>query len=303
MNVKGTFLCSRCRPAVHGRPRRRANRQRLVERSVLPDRGRLRRGDGLGLLAGKAAVMPSHRGAGSGSAPPGVHVFAISPGTVKTDMTASTFAGNWDDPDFWSPPELAAELVSFIASGALDALSGRSHSTQRRTTGGRSRTAAPRSWRATCTRCDFAPSKAAPSCVRSTRTGEAARAVRRTTTWWTRRRNHCGAPTRFGGRAPLDPATPLDATTQSVRLRGGRRRGPQRHRALGAVPAAEDPRRPLRRTPAPGSRTRTDIPPSTRMQPARTRSASRRERSAVTSPGRDTRGRSGCRRTFSSTAA
>ena len=76
---------------------------------------------------------------------------------------------------------------------------------------------------------------------------------RRTKTWWTRRRNHCGATTRFGGRAPLDPATPLDATTQSVRLRGGRRRGPQRHRALGAVPPAEDQRRPVRRTPAQGS--------------------------------------------------
>ena len=54
-----------------------------------------------------------------------MHVFAISPGTVKTEMTASTFAGNWDDSDFWSPPELGAELIGFIASGALDALSGR----------------------------------------------------------------------------------------------------------------------------------------------------------------------------------
>jgi hypothetical protein len=54
-----------------------------------------------------------------------VQVFAISPGTVKTEMTASTFAGNWDDPEFWSPPELAAELITFISSGALDALSGR----------------------------------------------------------------------------------------------------------------------------------------------------------------------------------
>jgi NAD(P)-dependent dehydrogenase (short-subunit alcohol dehydrogenase family) len=54
-----------------------------------------------------------------------VRVFAISPGTVKTEMTAATFADQWDDVDLWSPPELAAELIGFIASGALDALSGR----------------------------------------------------------------------------------------------------------------------------------------------------------------------------------
>jgi len=40
-------------------------------------------------------------------------------------MTATIFGDQWDDPDLWSPPELAAELIVFIASGALDALSGR----------------------------------------------------------------------------------------------------------------------------------------------------------------------------------
>ena len=40
-------------------------------------------------------------------------------------MTATTFADQWDDADFWSPPEPTADLIEFIASGALDELSGR----------------------------------------------------------------------------------------------------------------------------------------------------------------------------------
>jgi hypothetical protein len=44
---------------------------------------------------------------------------------VKTDMTAETFAEYWDDPDAWTPAETTADLVQFIASGALDGLSGR----------------------------------------------------------------------------------------------------------------------------------------------------------------------------------
>ncbi len=55
----------------------------------------------------------------------GVSAFAISPGMVKTEMTEPLFADIWDDASVWSPPELTAELVAFLASGALDALSGR----------------------------------------------------------------------------------------------------------------------------------------------------------------------------------
>ena len=55
----------------------------------------------------------------------GVSVFAISPGMVKTEMTERVFADIWDDESVWAPPELTAELVAFLASGALDALSGR----------------------------------------------------------------------------------------------------------------------------------------------------------------------------------
>lgn len=76
-------------------------------------------------MASKAALIRFTEALAAEARPTGVCAFAISPGTVKTDMTAATFGDKWDDPDLWSPPELAAELIGFIASGALDALSGR----------------------------------------------------------------------------------------------------------------------------------------------------------------------------------
>jgi 3-oxoacyl-[acyl-carrier protein] reductase len=50
----------------------------------------------------------------------GIAVFPISPGLVRTQMT--TWAGD-DLP--WTPPECAPRLVRALASGRLDALSGR----------------------------------------------------------------------------------------------------------------------------------------------------------------------------------
>jgi 3-oxoacyl-[acyl-carrier protein] reductase len=52
--------------------------------------------------------------------PLGVKVFVISPGLVKTDMTAP-----FGDDMPWTPPELAPQLVLELASGRFDALSGR----------------------------------------------------------------------------------------------------------------------------------------------------------------------------------
>jgi NAD(P)-dependent dehydrogenase (short-subunit alcohol dehydrogenase family) len=52
--------------------------------------------------------------------PHGVKVFVISPGLVKTDMTAP-----FGDDMPWTPPELAPRLVLALASGRFDALSGR----------------------------------------------------------------------------------------------------------------------------------------------------------------------------------
>lgn len=50
-----------------------------------------------------------------------IPVFLISPGLVRTDMTADAFP---DDAP-WTPPELAPELVRRLATGKYDALAGR----------------------------------------------------------------------------------------------------------------------------------------------------------------------------------
>ena len=53
--------------------------------------------------------------------PQGVHVFHISPGLVRTELTVGRVP---DDAD-WTPPELAPRLVRTLASGRADALAGR----------------------------------------------------------------------------------------------------------------------------------------------------------------------------------
>jgi 3-oxoacyl-[acyl-carrier protein] reductase len=50
----------------------------------------------------------------------GVHVFTISPGLVRTQMTE-----RFGDDAPWTPPELAPRLVRVLASGRADALAGR----------------------------------------------------------------------------------------------------------------------------------------------------------------------------------
>ena len=76
-------------------------------------------------LASKAAVVRLTEALASEARAGGVSVFAISPGMVKTAMTEPVFADLWDEPEVWATPQLTAELVAFLASGALDALSGR----------------------------------------------------------------------------------------------------------------------------------------------------------------------------------
>jgi short-subunit dehydrogenase len=73
-----------------------------------------------GYTASKAAVC--RYGETLGNALAGkIPVFVISPGLVRTAMTASAFG---DDAP-WTPPECAPRLVHALATGRFDRLSGR----------------------------------------------------------------------------------------------------------------------------------------------------------------------------------
>ncbi|HST16470.1 MAG TPA: SDR family oxidoreductase [Gaiellaceae bacterium] len=75
--------------------------------------------------ASKAALIRLTEALAAEARGHGVSVFAISPGMVKTSMTEPVFADIWDEHELWTPPERTAELITHIASGALDELSGR----------------------------------------------------------------------------------------------------------------------------------------------------------------------------------
>ena len=71
--------------------------------------------------ASKAAVHRFSEVLANQLRPHGIPVFSISPGLVRTEMTE----GSFPDDAPWTPPELAPRLVRALASGRLDALSGR----------------------------------------------------------------------------------------------------------------------------------------------------------------------------------
>jgi 3-oxoacyl-[acyl-carrier protein] reductase len=114
VNVLGAYLCSRA--VIPG----------MLERG----RGRIvNTGSGAGYLPGlTSTAYPSSKAALSRFGetlaaqlePHGIPVFTISPGLVRSEMTA-------DAPDDapWTPPELAPRLVRVLLSGRADALSGR----------------------------------------------------------------------------------------------------------------------------------------------------------------------------------
>jgi 3-oxoacyl-[acyl-carrier protein] reductase len=106
----------------------------LCNRAVIP--GMLERGRGrIVNVASGAAYLPGSSGTSYGASKAAVHrfsetlanqlegripVFSISPGLVRTSMTEE-----FGDNAPWTPPELAPRLVHALASGRLDALSGR----------------------------------------------------------------------------------------------------------------------------------------------------------------------------------
>jgi 3-oxoacyl-[acyl-carrier protein] reductase len=125
INVRGTYLCSRAvLPAMTAR-----GSGRIVNLSSgaatypvgLDNDGTLTSA----YMASKAAVNRFTEAVAGECFAAGVRVFAISPGMVKTDMTAEVFADEWDDPDTWTPVEKCLDLITDLDSGMLDPLSGR----------------------------------------------------------------------------------------------------------------------------------------------------------------------------------
>lgn len=115
VNVLGVYLS--CRAVLHGMIERGTGRIVNVSSaaSYLPGK----RSPAYG--ASKAAVSRFSELLAHEASAHGVHVFHISPGMVRTEMTS----GFDVDESAWTPPELAPRLVRVLASGRADALAGR----------------------------------------------------------------------------------------------------------------------------------------------------------------------------------
>ena len=125
INVRGTYLCSRAVLA----PMMARGSGRIINLSSgaatfpvgLDNDGVLTSA----YMASKAAVNRFTEAVAGECHSAGVRVFAISPGMVKTDMTAAAFGDQWDDTDVWTPVDKSLDLIADIDAGMLDALSGR----------------------------------------------------------------------------------------------------------------------------------------------------------------------------------
>lgn len=118
VNVLGAYLC--CRAALPAMVQRGSGRIINVGSGAayLP----VSPGNVLGIAYGpsKAALYRFGELLAAQVAERGVAVFTISPGLVRTEMTA------WLTDDApWTPPELAPRLVRVLASGRADELAGR----------------------------------------------------------------------------------------------------------------------------------------------------------------------------------
>jgi 3-oxoacyl-[acyl-carrier protein] reductase len=125
VNVMGPFLCSRA-ILPHMTQRGAGRIVNLTSRAAMfPIPDDFDAVTNSAYMASKAAINRFTEALAAEARSYGVSVFAISPGMVRTNMTRVTFADDWDDPDLWAPPELAAELIACIGSGALDNFTGR----------------------------------------------------------------------------------------------------------------------------------------------------------------------------------
>jgi 3-oxoacyl-[acyl-carrier protein] reductase len=113
VNLRGVFLC--CRAAVPGMLERGGGRIVNVASgsAYLPTSGIASTSYG----PSKAALHRFSELLAAQLAPQGVFVFSISPGLVRTEMTA----GHFPDDAPWTPPECAPRLVAALAGRYLHA--------------------------------------------------------------------------------------------------------------------------------------------------------------------------------------
>jgi NAD(P)-dependent dehydrogenase (short-subunit alcohol dehydrogenase family) len=118
VNVLGAYLC--CRAVLPGMVERGGGRIINVGSGAayLPTRPGMVAGIAYG--PSKAALYRFGELLAGQVAERGIAVFTVSPGLVRTEMTAS-----FSDEAPWTPPELAPRLVRVLASGRADALTGR----------------------------------------------------------------------------------------------------------------------------------------------------------------------------------
>jgi 3-oxoacyl-[acyl-carrier protein] reductase len=115
VNLLGVYLC--CRAVIPGMIERGSGR--IV--NVASGAAYLPGSTSTAYSASKAAVHRFSETLANQLEPRGIPVFSISPGLVRTELIGDSFG---DDAP-WTPPELAPRLVRALASGRLDALSGR----------------------------------------------------------------------------------------------------------------------------------------------------------------------------------
>jgi NAD(P)-dependent dehydrogenase (short-subunit alcohol dehydrogenase family) len=114
VNVLGPYLC--CRAVIPGMLARGGGR--IV--NVASGAAYLPGVSSTAYSASKAAVHRFSETLARQLEPHGIPVFSISPGLVRTQMTA-----RFPEDAPWTPPELAPRLVRALASGRLDGLAGR----------------------------------------------------------------------------------------------------------------------------------------------------------------------------------
>jgi 3-oxoacyl-[acyl-carrier protein] reductase len=118
VNVLGAFLC--CHAVAAGMAGRR--RGRIV--NVTSGAGYIQHlppvGNGTSYRPSKAALTRFTERLAEELAEYGVFAFAVAPGLVRSDMTATL-----PDTTPWTPPEAPPRLIRSLAEGTADVLSGR----------------------------------------------------------------------------------------------------------------------------------------------------------------------------------